>query len=316
MWLRAGLKLALRLALGTALALATAELLARHYAFTLPSTEKTWNREGNATSHWRGGIRLPISANGKRILVLGDSYTAAMHVQDDQTFCAWTERDLRAAGKAATLLNAGVPGLSLADYILDGRARIAKERAEWTVVALTADDLGATAWSKAGAHFAWQDSKLVVGRPKVARGTLSGTVQRIRERSAFYQNARLQYWGLRRMAADWRPFRAQPARPRRKERQYPVSEELALAREALGDRVTFLLLAVGEPSGLEAQFVTACATLGLKCVNTREQLEALRRSGVPPQGFPNTDWDVGHLNRWGHRAVAQPLARALEDAVF
>ncbi|MES1187425.1 MAG: hypothetical protein ABUL60_26645 [Myxococcales bacterium] len=315
---RAALMTALRIGVGSLLALLSVELVARSYAF-MPEAGgvKIWNREGNAVSHWRRGVRLPISRGGKRVLVIGDSYTAAQHVNDDQTFSHLTERYLREAGLDVSLLNVGVPGSNLADHIYDGPKLAKKHGASWTLVALTDDDLGASAWAKAGTHFVHDGEGLSIRRPPEPRARAKDALKPIRNNSALIQNAFLQYKGLLEMAASWHPFRAQAPRPSRKPNvDYPVEEELLLADVAFEGAVTFVHLGVATPTPIEAEFRRVCSERRLHCVTTREELEALRRSGTPPQGFPNSGWDVGHLNAWGHQTVARALARGLAHAVF
>lgn len=315
------LKSLLRFCIGSVLALITVEAVARSYAF-IPATggKKVWNREGNAVSNWRNGIRLPISSQDtRRILVLGDSFTAALHVADDQTFCFLAERLLREAGIDRVFLNAAAPALGLPDHIYRGKALVERERASWTLVVINDDDFEKSAWSKANTHFVRTDGKLEV-RPAVEQpGRFDGVMKPLRGESAAVQNGFLQYKGLLQMAAAWRPFRAEPlAAKQQNKREYPVAEELALAQAVFAGRVTFVHLGVGASAvtATEAAFRSACEQQQLSCVTTREQLASLRRGGVPPQGFPNSGWDTGHLNPWGHEVVAQSIARALSHAVL
>jgi hypothetical protein len=251
--------------------------------------------------------------------VLGDSYTAALHVADDQTFCFLAERFLRQAGVDATLLNAGIPASGLPDYIHRGKPLAEKERADWIVLVLNDEDFEASTWSKANTHFVEVGDELSVQPALEARGRFDAVMKPLQGNSAAVQNAFLQYKGLLQMAATWRPFRAEaPSSKPKKRRHYPVSKELALAHEVLGERVTYVHLGVGgsDITPTEAQFREACATQQLRCVTTREALAALRRSGAPPQGFPNSGWDTGHLSPWGHREVARLIARALSHGLL
>lgn len=312
------LKALLRFALGAALATATVELVARRYAF-MPEAgnAKVWHREGDAVSHWRKGVRLPISKSGPRILVIGDSYTAAQHVPDDQTFVYVAERELGRAGRDVTLLNVGVPGTSVVDHILDGPGLVERQQANWSLVVLTDDDLGESAWARGGSHFELVGGELATRRPPV-RHAKKDLLRPIRNNSALLQNAFLQYRGLLDMAAAWHPFHANPPRPRAAaaDPSYPVAAELRLVYDSFAGRVTFVHLGISTPSPVETEFRAACATEHWHCITTREQLERLRASGVPPQGFPNSGWDKGHLNAWGHRVVGETIAAGLRNAVF
>src|ERR1700692_1251831 len=76
--------------------------------------------EGFGVSHWdaNGIRRSPHScSNCARVLVIGDSYTEALQVNDGQTYAAVAETIL-AGPKPVRLLNAGVASASPADYTL------------------------------------------------------------------------------------------------------------------------------------------------------------------------------------------------------
>lgn len=317
----AALKGAFTLTAGLLLAALTVEVAARGYAFTPPDgATKIWNREGNAVSHWRDGVRVAASSHGaKRVLVLGDSYTAAQHVADDETFSFLAERQLRQAQVDVTLLNAGVPGTNLADHVEDGPALARKHAVTWSLVVFTDDDLGPASWTKSGTHFVREQGSVRVRRPAAAGSASKDALKPIRLHSAAVQNAYLQYKGFLEMAKGWHPFRATP--PPRKPpptKHYPVADALKLADSVFAGRVTFVHLGVGGSAvtPLERQFRAACAELNLHCMTTREAFVELRRSGKVPQGFPNTGWDVGHLNPWGHRVVAEVIGRALSNGLL
>ena len=120
-----------------------------------------WNRERSGTSRWSTGGILALSTpqTGKRILVLGDSMTDAMQVDEDQGYPALTSRTLAASGHALTVLDAGIAGVSLGRYIAladDYQARFAPA---WTVVQFDGMDFPDT-WVLSDSHFAgrsWSD---------------------------------------------------------------------------------------------------------------------------------------------------------------
>lgn len=313
------LRRTLTVVVGLLLALATVEAIARRYAYTPAGGDtKWWHREGNAESHWRRGIRLPISeSSARRVLVLGDSFAAAQHVADEETFCFLAERGLRARGRDVALLNAGSPGANLADHVFSGPSLALRERADWTVVVVTDDDLGAPSWQGAS-YFAWEGSQLQVKRAGKSKATTKNRLSPLRGRSALVQNAYLQYKGLREMASAWHPFTATPPPRTERARSYPVADEMLLTRDAFAGRVTLLHLGVSGStvSPTERLFRATCEQRALSCITTREQLAELRATGTPPQGFPNSGWDVGHLNQHGHRTVAAVLVDRIADGLF
>jgi len=75
-------------------------------------------RYSNNSLGWRGRREYrETKATDYRVLFLGDSYTYGLGVDDDQTFAAQVEKDLRADLLSVEVMNAGVPGKGT-DYAL------------------------------------------------------------------------------------------------------------------------------------------------------------------------------------------------------
>ena len=116
-----------RVVAGGGAALLVLEVLMRFYAFSPRDLQADvgyvvsdgatthWNREGNGTGHWgahgvrHGNYHANAQASGaKNVLVLGDSLTEAVHVNDDETFVAQTQAALDKRNLGLTLLNCGI----------------------------------------------------------------------------------------------------------------------------------------------------------------------------------------------------------------
>lgn len=65
----------------------------------------------------RGGPILPKAAGVSRILVLGDSITAAAYVEEEETYPACLEFRLRAAGMNCEVINGGMPGAGVVQML-------------------------------------------------------------------------------------------------------------------------------------------------------------------------------------------------------
>src|SRR5215470_4491801 len=122
----------LRLTVGLALAVAAFEPIARFFCTypteshpvlgLVPAAGATvrWCLEGCGTSHWQAdGLRRSAPHDPARpaILAVGDSFTEAFHVNDEETFVSVLERQLRAAGRDVDVLNVGHSAFSAADYL-------------------------------------------------------------------------------------------------------------------------------------------------------------------------------------------------------
>jgi len=275
--------------------------------------------EGFGESHRdRRGIRL--SPHGcthcPQVLVIGDSYTDAFQVNDDQVFTAVAESML-ASSKPVRLLNAGAAGASPADYLVQAASNLRRFQPAWVVIELNADDLGPDAFHPDQVHFRQDGNHLtpVVPAP-YAYGRITRTLALIREHSALinYAITRLDIARNGRKAPPW--FRAgfRPTAIRSEARPtYPLEQELSLLRSAYKERVTFLFLPLFNVpiEDDEVRFERYCATAHMSCVNFRASFDEFRRSGTAPYGFPNSRFGGGHLNTAGHVAVARQLANEI-----
>jgi lysophospholipase L1-like esterase len=277
--------------------------------------------EGFGVSHWDArGIRLSRYSCTRcpDILVIGDSYTEALQVNDDQAYVAVAE-SLLVGPKPIRLLNAGDASASPADYVVRA-ARYRKQiRPAWVVVQLNADDLGRDAFLPDKVHFRQngESLSLVVPAP-YSYGRITKTLNFIRERSALanYAISRLDIARQGPKGPPW--FRAgfeprMPATASAPPQTFPLERELSLLRAAYGNRITFLFLPLfNKPvENEETRFDRYCRMTQTSCVNFRASFEEFQRSGTAPYGFPNSRFAFGHLNPAGHAAAARLLANEL-----
>jgi hypothetical protein len=267
--------------------------------------------EGWGVSHWRDDetrARPAPAANAPRVLVVGDSFTEALQVDDDEVFTGRLRR--------VDAINVGRSSHSAADYAAFAGEYLSRFHPSWTVVEVGPPDFAEDAFNASKTHF---DSHLNVVIVPPRFGRVSGALKVWRDRSALLDNA-IARWQLYRAAAKMPPlFRAADAEtssaaPRRQpDETWPVADEMRLIRRAYGERVTFLFIPPLEaPSAVESQFLAACAADRSSCVDFRTTFAAFRARGAAPFGFPNSRFGVGHLNAGGHAAVAQILEIELE----
>jgi hypothetical protein len=250
--------------------------------------------------------------------VIGDSYTEALQVNDDQAYVAVAE-SLLAGPKPVRLLNAGIASASPADYAVQAARYRKRIRPAWVVIQLNADDLGRDAFLPDKVHFRQNGDALTLVVPAAySYGRITKILEFIRERSALanYAISRLDIARQGPKGPPW--FRAgsepqvhalAPAPPQR----FPLERELTLLRASYGNRITFLFLPLfNKPvEDEETRFDRYCRATQSSCVNFRASFEEFQRTGTAPTGFPNSRFAYGHLNPAGHAAVARLLASEL-----
>jgi len=173
-------------AIAVALAFLTIELLLRFYYYVpleidprlgyvvvRPGTAAVYRREGGGVSHWTTrGIRrasLP-DRDVAPILVLGDSFTEALMIDDADVYTDRLERLLTRAGIDIPILNAGRSGASPADYVGYAPAYRSLFAPRWVVVQLSDQDMGDDAWRPEKVHFERGADGALSARVPPARG--------------------------------------------------------------------------------------------------------------------------------------------------
>lgn len=295
--------------------------------------------EGMGTSQWvERGLRRASAPDPSwpSILVLGDSYTEALGVDDDDVFTHRLERKLRAQGSSAQVLNAGRAGSSLADYIALAPRYREWFSPRWTVVQLRAADLTTEPWRirPSYARFARGRGAELEVRPAVIaqHSPLWFSILKLRQKSM------LVTLGLIRVNDFTTAARAEPPlfrggdpapSPRNSETDpssAPVAEELALLVRAYDGRVTIAYLPEFDPQApsrtdpTERIVQAVCDTQRISCLNLRRHYPNFATSGVSPFGFPNSAYNFGHMNELGHHALAEDLEREISrlqsDGIF
>jgi hypothetical protein len=297
-----------------------------------PGATVLWWKEGRGESHWtRFGIRSRKAPDLSKssVLVLGNSFTEALQVDDDEVFTSILEQRLRRGWIQTTVLNAGRSGASAADYAAFAPRDKSVFHPRWTVIQLTPEDLAASAWAPGRSHFAYnEDGHLVAkARPASARGPLRTVLSPLVNRVMLLVYGHYRIEEFKAAAAAQPPlFRAasaapatSTAAPAASPAAYPVEAELDLLAAQYDRRVTFLFiptldfrspLAVTTP--IEARFEAHCLQASLSCVSLRPGYPDVVRRGLSPFGFGNSAFNDGHLNGEGHRLAAVALSAELE----
>lgn len=299
-----------------------------------PGTTVRIAGEGHAVSSWSAhGVRGTRNVNSgqKSIIVVGDSYTEALMVDDHEVFTAIAEQVLLRNSAQIQVLNLGISGGSVADYAGFAPRYKSLFKPAWTVVQLRDTDLEADSFNQAKPHLvrdqvSGQLRPLIPARIEPSQSTgIRGRLKILKKK----QPSKLLRYGYIRMhqllgATRREPplFRAgsaaAPARYTAKvSTEYPVEEQIRLVAATYENRVTFLYLPVLDPrspaveTDVEKRFRKVCAADGLSCVDIRSTYPVLLQQGKSPFGFPNTGFNQGHMNALGHRLAGEALGAEL-----
>jgi len=310
-----------------------------------------WGREGHATSHWtRFGLRgrAAPDLSGEAILVLGNSVTEALQVDDEEVFTTLVERLLREAGVNRRVLNAGRSGVSAAEFAAFAERNLRVFRPRWTVVEIMPEDLGPYSWSGDRSHFSLDAGGHLTVNPRPLAEPRHPFLSAVANESMLVVYGAYRIQEFRQAFAEQPPlFLAASSPPPEKNRRGPATEtpepsasmfvactdpntgvidcpieaELDAVREAYQGRVSFLVIPKLNPrfpgfkEPLEMRIDAHCSRTGMSCVNIREGYAELASRGLSPFGFSNTGFNQGHMNRDGHRLTARLLSRELERLI-
>jgi lysophospholipase L1-like esterase len=312
----------------------------------VPAPGSTWvnGREGYGRVHWnRQGVRgrdLPADNGAKvpRVVVMGDSYTRAEEVHDDQTFCALLERQLAGRlGREVWVGNCGRVANDAADYLYHLPAYERKFRPDLVLIAFTLSD------------FRLMDGRIIPGvsaqfDPAATRGDglttqpeaegkegallkryLPGGLANMAQ--AAIDGSSLSLYGAARLyAVTFRP----PL-----EAKYVSGVEHIATTRQMERYLAALVARVKSPVACvyinpwspllvktndyfdrvaEQRLQAAAARLRIPMVATGTAFQAyVTRSGQPAIGYHKTELGPGegHLNRDGHRIMAECLTPAM-----
>jgi hypothetical protein len=289
-----------------------------------------WSREGHGETRWTDhGVRAdtPPDLTQPSVLVLGDSFTEALQVDQDESFSAGLAHALRRYG--ISVINAGRSTVSTADYVALAPHYQQLFHPRWVVFALNEHDLTDDSFQAlpGRTHFRLRDDGDLdlISPDTVARQGLSMGIWAIRQKVMLVGYGFVRAGDFReatlREPALFRAGNAVPP-PATLADDYPVEAELGALRRAWSDRLTILYLSDFDPlhpdrssSSVEPRLFAYCATNHLSCVSLRSQFADLVRRGLAPYGFANSNYNQGHMNRNGHSVAARALVVELTGPI-
>ena len=320
----------LLLATGTALALFTLEGVSRWYlnyravrdpvlGTVVPEGYTVRSRiEGSGIAHFEDhGVRRAANLGprrGAQILCLGDSFTEAVQVSDEDLYTTLTERELNRARVPAAVLDFGRSGWSIADYVANAQAYQKTFNPTWTVVQVHDEDFTADAWQTSKTHFQRSCSSCpieVVQVPLVPDDFIRSIMRWLRNHSALMGilGPKIMFGALRVDERNTKKIENSA--------DFPVLEELRMLADAYDGHLTLLLTGWFDPTHPgrdtdgEAAVKRAARELGISLACSKDEYPALAEKGIAPHGFSNTALNTGHLNAAGHAATARVLTQEL-----
>lgn len=284
-----------------------------------------WGREGHGTSHWlEHGLRgtRPPQPELPRVLVVGDSFTEALQVDDAETFTHVAEARLSDQGRNVQVLNAGFSGRSAADHVALAPTYRPLIAPVWTVVAMTDSDLTTDAWDVTKTHFerAGQELRVVRVPPRPRQGA-ERLLGELRRRSSLLDYSMVRLGELREVSEREAPlFRAADVAPAAgasplEDRSFPVEDAVDALIAAHQGRLSILWLSSFDPAAparstpVETRVAAQAAARGIGFVATRARFDTLERRA--PFGFADSGYNQGHLNLHGHRIAGELLAEEI-----
>jgi hypothetical protein len=315
--------------LGFLCALAVCELALRVFVTPLPTDDSirglTYRQyhEGIATSHFgsdgerlTGNDALP---NANNVVILGDSNVEGWGVSDDQTMGSIAERTLRGRGAPVNIHQYWLEGATSAQYAHAAPQILQRWPSSSIVVVLTRGNVlfGGVGPLRISTDAAGTPAVIDDRKPPSPLSWRAQLRRRLMKHSVLFQE------GYRHALDFFRENSAGSNIPGDAEWHSMLSPTLKLLREAYGDRLVIVYDPYLEGTHIEADndkekdFLQTCERFSVRCASsTMHLLTARYNTGRLTRGFSNTVPGEGHLNHYGHEALAQVIVTALADRHF
>lgn len=302
--------------------------------------------EGYGVVHYfaHGEVETPYRG-GRSIVVLGDSTTLAVQVDPSENFVSLTESALRNHGIEADLHNLGRSARVIADHVFLAPAVNAVFSPEIVVLQVSPDSFTLSYDSSSENYFEEQGGELVL-RHQVPTTAASLKRKNTIASSGLFDFVNIRLWlVMNEMEAQY-PWFSNPLieEPGKRNAVVPllgeeateqqlqvlrlqVVEQVREVREAYPDSEIVFLVVPAPPkiSHLERSVVWGNIT-DSQLVSILDHINGIRvvyplrafqkffqDQLVLPRGSFNSEFNYGHLNHYGHRAVAQALTRMLKE---
>ena len=281
------------------------------------------SEEGYCVTHFhKSGFRDPVPKGRHKftVLTLGDSFTEAVQVNDDQTFPSKTQALLQAQGIDVGIYNAGTSGGSPPRYISLASIYNQTLHPDPVVICLNTSDYTADYLDRAHTFTAEKEGlgyKLVIlpnsGKQRL---TKMPVVSQVIRTSLFQMAAKKMTVG----GSGGGEAESKPAKKSVGDEELTRYVRWTLEQYKAAYPHLTLVFVPGidyfkfttEGQHDEYILVAQCKELGVTLINMRTiYQDQYRQDGVPSHGFNNTSPGKGHINAHGHALLAEELSNEL-----
>ncbi|MBP1763007.1 MAG: hypothetical protein H6Q65_65 [Firmicutes bacterium] len=283
-------------------------------------------REGfSAFSRNRFGFRNPEigpkQQDQSRILVLGDSYTEAIQVNNQDTFCSQLEQSLHRKGVGNEVINAGRSGASPAYYIHLADYYTRTFEADFVVIQLNEKDFIEDMADRSKPFFIEQDGN---DYKTIYRETSNSFTQKHPELSSWITRWSIVQLGLQKKESL---FAAKEIKQEAKIKKLPALDQIVAwsvrsFKERYKNVVIVFIPAInysqpdGQSTEVEDLLCKYSQIYDVTLINMRPVfMNAYSETLQPLHGFYNTMPGIGHINKEGHRLTAQQLSDYFEHNI-
>lgn len=280
----------------------------------LPGSVMLSGREGYGITRY--GVDGEIAASSVDadgdVVVLGDSFTEAMQVMDDEKYTVVAQKQLQQAGLSIQVHNLGASGACLSDYTYFAqnlRQIKPQYQTEFLVIQLSKNDLN--------------DDPFVTTRNNYFTVEADGSFT-VHHNNAVGNTAETEAQQFARLSSIFKLLRMRlvPADAPRTQTDVGFEQQLAALRKAAAG-YQVIILALPDVPVIENDQLTMNdpvyddllallkAVPEWQVIDPLPAFQALAQQGRLPRGFGNSLPGEGHMNVWGHQVVGSLLAEKI-----
>jgi lysophospholipase L1-like esterase len=301
----------------------------------MDNSVEVWGVEGYGVTHYlsNGEIYTPFST-GLSVVVLGDSFTEATQVNDNQKFVSITEEILHQRGLSINLHNLGMSGRDIADYVYLANYIRTTYSPKVVVIQVSPSDFIDAFNSSRPNYFLFEINQLkLIHQDNYFHLDIQNIIRNFGLGSLFIYRFKNTLDDLRfgnkynvNALNTSQTSTSMPKQSDSMKHQYVIMEIRALEKAYPDSQILFLVIPnLPEINGdsvlwfnLEDNWLVNELNMYSKgsvvypVYNFQKLYESQNKF---PRGFFNTIPNYGHLNSFGHDAVASALADKLESVI-
>lgn len=280
----------------------------------LPGSVMLSGREGYGITHYGAGGEIGGTSGESDgdVIVLGDSFTEAMQVMDNEKYTTIAEKQLQQGGLSIRVHNLGNSGACLSDYTYfaqNARQLQPALHTEFLVLQVSKNDLNDNPFEKTRNNYFTiePDGSFTVHHNNAVGNNAETAEQQLARLSSIVKLLRMRLY---------------PADAPRTQMDVGFDRQLAALRKATaGFKVIILALPdvpiiennrlTMEDPAYDQLVAMLKAIPEWQVIDPLPAFQDLALQGHLPRGFGNSLPGVGHMNAWGHAVVGRLLAEKI-----